>query len=539
MNAEGALDGEVGSVPAFHLTDLGLAERFVEQHRDRFRYVPAWKAWLHYDGRRWMRDSLKRAEQAMTNTVAGLYDEAKSEGDADRRTQIAKFAARSEGEARLRAGLVVAQSLPGIPIAPEQLDADLYALNCQNGTIDLRTGQLREHDPTDLITKMAPVRFDPSADLAEWQRFLEQALPAEEWRAFAQRMLGYACTGDPVEQVLLLIHGPPLTGKSTFVEALSATLGDYALTADFETYLARRDVGAPRNDLARLAGARLVTSVETDPDRQLAVGLVKTITGGDTITARYLHGEFFEFRPQFTLLWAVNEMPRMRGADDALWRRIARLPFEHALPEGGRDPRVKARLGDPRIAGAAILRWLVEGCQEWQRAGLRPPATVVQATQDLRHELDPLSGWLEDAGEVAPAAWTPTKALRVSYEAWCESMGERAVNGRQFSDALRRGGFAAEKRSGGRGWAGIALADNTSPGHLDTSGHQNPVIPLRESLREYPESAVLRCPGVQDGLAEVLVEPDLVAPIDNRNGHLIDEAIALGATFINHEGPRS
>ena len=327
MSPEDALDGEVGSVPSFHLTDLGLAERFVEQHRDRFRYVPAWKVWLHYDGRRWMRDGLKRAEQAMTSTVAGLYDEAKSEADGDRRTQIAKFAARSEGEPRMRAALVVAQALPGIPITPDQLDVDLYALNCQNGTIDLRTGQLRGHDPTDLITKIAPVRFDPDADLTEWQRFLEQALPSEKWRAFAQRMLGYACTGDPVEQVLLLIHGPPLTGKSTFVEAVSAALGDYALTADFETYLARRDVGAPRNDLARLAGARLVTSVETDPDRQLAVGLVKSITGGDTITARFLHGEFFEFQPQFSLLWAVNELPRMRGADDAFWRRVLRLPF--------------------------------------------------------------------------------------------------------------------------------------------------------------------------------------------------------------------
>ena len=134
---------------------------------------------------------------------------------------------------------------------------------------------------------------------------------------------------------------------------------------------------------------------------------------------------------------------------------------------------MKARLSDPRIAGAAILRWLVEGCQEWRRAGLRPPATVVQATQDLRHELDPLSGWLEDAPEHAPAAWTSTKALHASYEAWSESMGERPVKGRQFSDALRGVGFAAEKRSGARGWAGIALADDSSPGHLDTSGHEN------------------------------------------------------------------
>jgi len=259
------------------------------------------------------------------------------------------------------------------------------------------------------------------------------------------------------EEILAFLHGPGATGKTTAVEAIKATLGDYASTSDFETFLARRGDGGVRNDVARLAGARMVVSVEVDDGKRLAEGLIKQITGGDKIAARYLHKEFFEFEPQFTLWLCANARPRAHASDDALWRRILQVPFTEVIPTDQRDPELKRSLRTDPAEQTAILAWLVRGCLEWQRQGLNVPERVRNYTEEYRRENDPLAEWIEDRCELDTDHWTASRELRESYENWCDSAGidPLSAKGNGWRSALATHNCTSTPRNGRRGWLGI------------------------------------------------------------------------------------
>ncbi len=290
----------------------------------------------------------------------------------------------------------------------------------------MKPGELREHRREDLITKLAPVEYDPEARLDLWDRFLAEATGGDqELMRFLQRAAGYSLTGETDEEKLFFVHGPAAAGKSTFLEALKAAMGDYAQTADFETFLARQQVGGPRNDVARLAGARLVISIEVDEGKRLAEGLVKTLTGGDTVTARFMYRESFEFKPQMKLWLAANHAPKVSDDDEAMWRRILRVPFERVIPKEKRDPKVKATLRDPEIAGPAILAWAVQGCLTWQREGLGVPPIVEQATSAYRLDNDPLREFFASCCVFGPTKTVTVSDLNNEYESWCNDNRER------------------------------------------------------------------------------------------------------------------
>ena len=447
-----------------HLTDLGNARRLVSLHGADLRYSHALQRWYVWDGRRWQPDTTGEVFRRAKATVAAIYAEAAAAADDEGRKAIGRWATRSEGEGRIRSMVSLAESEPKIPITTVQLDAEPWLLNCLNGTIDLRTGLLREHRRADLLTKLAPVEYDPSARLDLWERVLDEATNGDaEFKAFLQRTAGYAATGDTSEEVLFFVHGPEATGKSTYLEALKAAFGEYAATADFESFLARRESGGPRNDIARLAGARFVASIEVDEGKRLAEGLIKMLTGGDTVSARFLYREAFEFRPSFKLFLAANHAPAVRDDDAAMWRRILRVPFEHSVPKEKRDPKVKATLRDPSVAGPAILAWAVRGCLDWQRNGLGVPPVVERATQAYREAMDPLTDFLEDCCVMAPGAWVSSADLRKAYEDWGRENGEGRdlLKGKAFGERLRGRGCKDERRAykgaQARGWAGIGL----------------------------------------------------------------------------------
>ena len=261
------------------------------------------------------------------------------------------------------------------------------------------------------------------------------------------------------EEVLFFVHGPAASGKSTFLETLKACFGDYAKVADFESFIARREVGAIRNDIAELAGRRFVVSIEVEEGKKLAEGLVKMLTGGDTVRARFLYKEGFEYVPQFKLWLAANNAPRVRDNDAAMWRRILRVPFECVVPKERRDPTVKARLKDSTVSGAAILAWAVEGCQRWMVEGLRVPEVVEAATEQYRSEMDPLKEFFYEACQFRADAWVAAATLRTAYENWVKHSGERQIDGRAFAERLRERGCTPAKHGGVRGWLGVALED--------------------------------------------------------------------------------
>jgi len=446
-----------------HDTDLGNAKRFVESHGRDLRFVPAWGTWLVWDTRRWARDTMGQAVEYAKGTIRGLHLEVATLPDGGGRAALYQHAKRSEGVARIKAMIELAQTDPAFATEVAALDSDPWSLNVLNGTIDLKTGQLLRHRPDDLITKLAPVWYDPEAHSPLWETFLERVVPDPEVRSFLQRAVGYTLCGSTAEEVVLFLVGGTASGKSTLIEAVRATLGDYATAAEFETFLRQPQARGPRNDIARLAGARLVTAVEVPPGRQFDEGTLKQLTGGDTVTARFLHAEFFEFVPQFKIWLVANHRPSVRDDDPAIWRRLLVVPFEQTIPEAERDPSVKARLRDPRELGPTILAWAVEGCRQWQAEGLRVPEAVRLATEAYRDEMATFSQFIEERCEEREDLWSPSQTLQWDYRCWSTANGYRFPLGpKGLGERLRARGHVPEKRQGTRGWRGIALKARSS-----------------------------------------------------------------------------
>jgi putative DNA primase/helicase len=458
------LVGEPPVMPGpFPLTDTGNGERLAAMHGSEIRRV-AGVGWLTWDGRRWQVDDTGEMTRRAKLTARAIYHDAAACDDDDERKRIAAWARASESEPRLRAMINLAASELAVVARAADLDKDPFLLNALNGTIDLRTRKLRPHKPADLITKLAPVEYDPGARSQRWDAFLRRVTGHDdELLAFLQRLAGYTIAGVTDEEVLPFLHGPGATGKTTAVEAIKAALGDYAATADFESFLARRGDAGIRNDIARLAGARMVLSVEVEDGRKLAEGLIKQLTGGDKIAARFLHREYFEFEPQFTLWLVANARPRARASDDALWRRILQVPFTEVIPTDERDPELKRALRTNPDQQTAILAWLVQGCHDWQKHGLNVPSRVRDYTAAYRAENDPLAEWITDECTLGEQHWTPAKDLRASYETWCEQTGTKPIDGgTPWGAALRAQGCERKPHKDARGWQGITTT--TPPG---------------------------------------------------------------------------
>jgi putative DNA primase/helicase len=344
-------------------------------------------------------------------------------------------------------------------LLPNELDSDPWLLNCANGTINLRTGELRPHNRRDLITKLAPVVYEPDARHPVWDAHIEHVTRGDlEFADYLQRAAGYCLTGKAEEEKLLLFSGGTATGKTTHLEAMKSAMGDYAATADFETFLRVGNSRGPRNDIARLAGVRLVSASEVPPGRLFDDSALKQLTGGDTISARFLYGEFFEYKPQFTICLAANHPPSVRDDDPAIWRRLKLVPFVNELPEEDRDPKVKARLTDPTDAGPAILIWMVEGALKWQQDGLREPAVVREATQAYRSENEDFSEFVSDCCVEEVEQWATSVQLHSRYRDWSHAHGYTHPYGpKRFGSQLRGRGHIPQKRGGVRGWKGIGL----------------------------------------------------------------------------------
>jgi len=449
--------GLVEEQPAF--TDMGNARRFADQHRDDVRFCYQWSKWLSWDGRRWGEDLTGGVERKAKDTVRRMYREAEQAADEKVRKAAARHAIRSESQMRVRAMLGLARSEDGIPVTADQLDTDPWVLNVANGTLDLHTGELRDHRREDHITKLAPVEYDPDASAPTWEAFLEQVLPGEELRRFLKRAVGYSLTGDTSERVLLLLHGTGKNGKSTLLEAIRDALGDYAMKTPTETLLAKPAGGIP-NDLARLKGARFVAASETEANRRLAEAMVKEITGRDTISARFMRAEWFDFRPEFKIWLATNHKPEVRGTDPAIWDRIRLVPFEVRIADEKQDKRLPDKLRE-ELPG--ILAWAVEGCLEWQREGLGDPVEVKKATESYRQEQDLLGAFFEDECFVGGAAVAGATHLYNRYKTWCEETGERCETQTRFGRQLSERGFESDRDPSTRRktWRGIGLLDDS------------------------------------------------------------------------------
>ena len=439
------------------LTDVGNGERFAEQHRHTARYCFAWKQWLVWDEQRWKPDPGGLAMTLAKQTARTWYQIAATEPDETKRKAYSRWAMESEKAARLTALLLLAQSEPGMSIATAAMDADPWLFNVENGTLDLRTGVLRPAHRDDFITKLAPVEYRPEAARPVFERLLNRLfkkVPAV--RQYLQRIFGYALTGLTTEQCFFIFYGTGSNGKSTLLRAILDLLGDYGETTRPETFLVKRNEGIP-NDVAALAGARLVSCLESEQGKQLAEGLVKGLTGGDKISARKMRQEFFSFVPQFKLFIGTNHKPTIKGTDHAMWRRVRCIPFTVTIPDKKQDKGLPEKL---RAEFSGILNWLIKGCLAWHRNGLGAPLEVKEATESYREESDVLGTFIDERCIENPKATCTKKYLYACYKQWCLDSGERfPLTMRTFGKAMKERGFTDTRLGDARtkGWAGIGV----------------------------------------------------------------------------------
>jgi putative DNA primase/helicase len=432
-----------------------------------------------WDGKRWAPDETGEAMRQAKETVRDMFrhagrildraadieDEAERKEVIKKARSLMKFAVDSEAKHALKAMLELAETEIPIPITLDQLDAEPGLLNVQNGTIDLSSGELREHNRDDLITRICPVAFDPSAHDERWMQFLDQVMPDKDVRRYVQKSLGYSLTGSGVEGDLFLPYGPTHTGKTTLLEVSKAALGSYALTMDVETLTGsgrNRDGARPRHDIVRLFGARLVISTEVPAGVRLDEALIKKFTGQDSLFARGVYArDGQDGKATFSIWLGSNFRPLVRDDDAAIWNRVKQIPFQEQHL-GTKDKTLKPYLETE--AREAVLAWLVEGAVLYAKEGLDPPAAVTTLTEDYRREMNPLATWAAECCEMGKDLKSAYSPLRWSYEEFTRR-GDRPVGARRFMNSLASlPGVTYERES--RLWHGIRAAEH--PGEPTT-----------------------------------------------------------------------
>lgn len=449
-----ALAARAGAVKGhqFERTDPGQAEYLLALADDTLRHcAPMRYPWLVWSGTHWKQDRTALVQELAIKAARQRLRDAVELQDTDRQKAEVGFALGCLSASRRRAVVDTAAVFQAINVLPEALDADPWVLNCQNGTLCLRTGELRPHRREDYLTRVAPVPYEPSATCPLWEKFLARVMADNaDVIAYLQRAAGYCLTGSTGEEVFFLLHGPGRNGKGVFVETLAALLGDLAEKVPVDLLCdSRRNADAPSPHLAKLPGVRLVHTSEAEENRRLGEAFVKEVTGGDTISAAAKFQDPIQFRPQFKLLFSTNHRPDIRGTDEGIWSRVHLVPFSVTIPPHERDKHLKQKLL-AELPG--ILAWAVRGCLEWQRVGLNPPAEVLAATASYRAESDVLGAFLADctttepppvadgelfAGEVRATV----KELRNAYQAWCLENGERPISSAAFGRSLDERGF--------------------------------------------------------------------------------------------------
>lgn len=446
---------EVPADRKYNLTDAGNAERLWERHRARIRYVEEWKSWLVWDGTRWVQDkALVSLRRLALETVRAMYGEAQAEEDTTRRAAVAKHALESERKSAINAMISMAEPLAAI--TANVLDRDHWLLNCPNGTVNLRTGKLRPHNPRDYITRICRVAYDPQADRRLVDSTLATCVPDADMRAYLWRLWGYSATGDVGEHVLPIHYGKGRNGKGTFLNSIQAVLGDYATQVPTELLMETRGDSHP-TDRATLFGIRLAVAVETEEGKQLKVGLVKQLTGGDPISTRRMREDFWTFLPTHTLQLATNHKPAIRDTTDSIWERVHLIPWTVQIPKEQRDTQLLAKLS----ASPGLLRAVVEGCVDYCRLkGLGVPEAIQAASATYREESDTLGEFVQDYITIREDGFVSNMDLYRSYKTWAEMYGHGVLSNKRFTQRMNEAGIGTPGHSSdgkARGRRGIVL----------------------------------------------------------------------------------
>jgi putative DNA primase/helicase len=427
-------------------SDEALALEFARRHADDLRFVAARSKWFLWTRRAWHADDTLRAfdlARAVCRSVSASVGKGQE-----------KLAAAIASAKTVAAVVTLARTDRCLVATVDQWDADPWLLNTSGGTSDLRTGAMGPHRREDYCTKITAAA--PEGSCPTWLRFLDRIMGGNaDLISYLQRVIGYSLTGITREHALFFGHGTGANGKSVFIETVAGMLGDYAVAAPMETFIASQAERHP-TDLAGLHGARLVSAQETEQGRRWAESKIKTLTGGDRISARFMRQNFFEFTPQFKLLIAGNHKPGLRSVDEAIRRRFHLIPFAVTIPEAERDTELPEKL---QLEWPGILAWAIQGCLEWQRIGLAPPCAVRVATEAYLAAEDAIALWIDERCICHRSGTTRSTALFADWKPWAEARGEFVGSQKRFSQAIEDRGFVSFKDSRTRQamFQGIAL----------------------------------------------------------------------------------
>jgi putative DNA primase/helicase len=424
-------------------SDEVLAQNFIDRHLDDMRYTALWGKWLIWDGRRWAPDEKLEAFSLVRKLCYEQAQRAKSK----------------EGKSIASAGTVaaterLARADQRTAVSADEWDADPWLLNTPAGTVDLRTGAVREHNPGDKLTKITGVAPDWDCPIPLWMHFLEMVTNSNrDLIAYLQRLAGYSLSGSTRERALFFLYGTGANGKSTFINAITACAGEYHRAAPIETFTASNNERHP-TELAGLRGARLVTAVETEEGRRWDEAKIKALTGGDMISARFMRQDFFEYVPQFKLIIAGNHKPGLRSVDEAIRRRFNLVPFTVTIPPEARDPDFPEKL---KTEWPGIMAWMIEGCTAWQQRGLRPPQVVTEATAAYLEQEDAVSAWIDEYCQRDPNSFAASTLLFGSWSAWASKNGEHIGTTKKLASTLESKGLQPHRKMTARGFNGLRV----------------------------------------------------------------------------------
>jgi putative DNA primase/helicase len=437
--------------------DAQNAYEFVSEHGTNIRFVPELGEWLTYDGKRWVIDTkgvgvLNMVTQRHRVESIAEWKQAIQQQDTKKKTQQIQRAKRLGNIGSIQAVVTLARADQRIIARHDQLDANAWLLNVENGIVNLRNGQLQQHDPSQLMTKMASVEYNENAECPQWQQFLDRIIPDTEVQDFIQHFVGSCLTGEIRDQYLVLFIGGGANGKSVFVEVIREMLNDYAAIIEPGDLVVTRNEPHPTSRL-KLMGARFATCNEVEGNARLSDVKVKRLTGGDTLTGRGMGKDFIDFKPTFKPVLIANHKPPMQEQDEGIRRRLVVVPFNVTIPSHERNPDLKQQLLK-ELPG--ILAWAVRGCLAWNQDGrLIQPNDVENATFNYLQDNDTVQAFLDECCQLDPKAKETKGDFHKAYALWCERSGVTAKTTNAVSRQLKT--KFGEVGGKARSWLGVKV----------------------------------------------------------------------------------
>ena len=439
-------------------TDITNRDYFLKAYGDFMLYCITWNKFLVWNGTNWDIDTRGRVAERCVKFIHQMYRGLRVIDDRQLQTAFEKHLIKSESFRRIQALEGLLKISEEIKVEDYELDTNNYYFNVDKYTLNLKTMRVMEPNQKHFITKKSNFIFEKGADCPTWKMFLMQIFNKDlNLIKFIQKAMGYSLSGDVSEQCLFILWGTGANGKSTFLNVLQHLFGDYACSTMIETFMKKNSEQS--NDLARLKGARLVTTSEIEQGKQISESLIKSVTGEDWLTARFLYGEYFSFKSTFKIFMATNHKPKIRGADNGIWRRIKMIPFTVTIPVEQRDKNLTEKL----IAeNSGILNWLLQGYAMWRKEGLSDePEAIRNANNEYRMDMDTVGTFVQECLEIdASLKWRLNNTLLYNtYIKWCTANNERVMSQKWLTMRMSEKGFKRLLTNGQRVWLGLVVKD--------------------------------------------------------------------------------